>query len=249
MVTVFAGVGDVEAALDKAVSLGGTIVQPATQAPGITFGLFADRRVTSWASPPTTDLCPSRLRPASSRRFRRIIVEPARSRRASQMNGRASAGPRPTTRYDGAVAVDVGDPAERRLRDDAAGRAHQRVERQHGRPLLGRDHAVDERLAQRSFDGEDHAPTREQDERDDEARRSGRSGPASTTFDAVPANRASVRRRNSRRTRGTIRPPTICAPATMRGREAGDAVRRRVAVQLEQVRLERRRRRRCRRRR
>ncbi len=42
LVTVFAGVPDVQAALDKAVSLGGKVVQPATQAPGVTFGLFAD---------------------------------------------------------------------------------------------------------------------------------------------------------------------------------------------------------------
>jgi predicted enzyme related to lactoylglutathione lyase len=42
MVTVFAGVADVPAALEKAVALGGTIVQPATRAPGVTFGLFAD---------------------------------------------------------------------------------------------------------------------------------------------------------------------------------------------------------------
>jgi hypothetical protein len=42
MVTVFAGVADVAAALDKAVALGGTIVQPATKVPGVTFGLFAD---------------------------------------------------------------------------------------------------------------------------------------------------------------------------------------------------------------
>lgn len=42
MVTVFAGVADVAAALDNAVALGGSIVQPATKAPGVTFGLFAD---------------------------------------------------------------------------------------------------------------------------------------------------------------------------------------------------------------
>jgi predicted enzyme related to lactoylglutathione lyase len=42
LVTVFAGVADVQAALDQAVALGGTIVQPATTAPGVTFGLFAD---------------------------------------------------------------------------------------------------------------------------------------------------------------------------------------------------------------
>ena len=42
MVTVFARVADVQAALEKAVALGGTIVQPATRAPGVTFGLFAD---------------------------------------------------------------------------------------------------------------------------------------------------------------------------------------------------------------
>ena len=42
MVTVFAGVADVQASLDQAVALGGAIVQPATEAPGVTFGLFAD---------------------------------------------------------------------------------------------------------------------------------------------------------------------------------------------------------------
>lgn len=42
LVTVFAGVADVQAALDKAVGLGATVVQPATRAPGVTFGLFAD---------------------------------------------------------------------------------------------------------------------------------------------------------------------------------------------------------------
>ena len=42
LVTVFAGVPDVQAALDKAVALGGTIVQPAQKVPGVTFGLFAD---------------------------------------------------------------------------------------------------------------------------------------------------------------------------------------------------------------
>lgn len=42
MVTVFAGVADVQTALDKAISLGGSIVQPATSVPGVTFGLFAD---------------------------------------------------------------------------------------------------------------------------------------------------------------------------------------------------------------
>lgn len=42
MVTVFAGVANVAEALDRAVELGGRIVQPPTQAPGVTFGLFAD---------------------------------------------------------------------------------------------------------------------------------------------------------------------------------------------------------------
>jgi uncharacterized protein len=42
MVTVFAGVADVAAALEQAVSLGGKVVQPATSVPGVTFGLFAD---------------------------------------------------------------------------------------------------------------------------------------------------------------------------------------------------------------
>jgi uncharacterized protein len=42
LVTVFAGVPDVQAALDHAVSLGATVVQPLTRAPGVSFGLFAD---------------------------------------------------------------------------------------------------------------------------------------------------------------------------------------------------------------
>lgn len=42
IVTFFVGVPDVAATLDKAAAAGGRIVQPATQAPGVTFGLFAD---------------------------------------------------------------------------------------------------------------------------------------------------------------------------------------------------------------
>jgi predicted enzyme related to lactoylglutathione lyase len=42
MVTVFVGVADVAAALDQAAKLGGRIVQPTTNVPGVTFGLFAD---------------------------------------------------------------------------------------------------------------------------------------------------------------------------------------------------------------
>jgi predicted enzyme related to lactoylglutathione lyase len=42
MVTVFAGVQDVAATLERAVALGGRIVQPSTTVPGVTFGLFAD---------------------------------------------------------------------------------------------------------------------------------------------------------------------------------------------------------------
>lgn len=42
LVTFFAGVADVKAALDKAVALGGTVVQPPTEVPGVTFGMFAD---------------------------------------------------------------------------------------------------------------------------------------------------------------------------------------------------------------
>ena len=40
--TVFIGVEDVEVSLKEAERLGGSIVQPATQVPGVTFGLFAD---------------------------------------------------------------------------------------------------------------------------------------------------------------------------------------------------------------
>jgi predicted enzyme related to lactoylglutathione lyase len=42
MVTVFAGVANVQEALDRAVALGGTIVQPPQSVPGVTFGLFKD---------------------------------------------------------------------------------------------------------------------------------------------------------------------------------------------------------------
>jgi len=42
MVTIFAGVENVAAALDRAVALGATVVQPATSVPGVTFGLLAD---------------------------------------------------------------------------------------------------------------------------------------------------------------------------------------------------------------
>ena len=42
MVTFFVGVADVAATLDAAVQQGGRIVQPATEVPGVCFGLFAD---------------------------------------------------------------------------------------------------------------------------------------------------------------------------------------------------------------
>jgi predicted enzyme related to lactoylglutathione lyase len=38
----FVGVQDVRAALAKAEELGGTIVQPAQEVPGVTFGVLAD---------------------------------------------------------------------------------------------------------------------------------------------------------------------------------------------------------------
>ena len=41
VVTFFVGVEDVAAALARAEQLGGTIVQPATSVPGVTFGLLA----------------------------------------------------------------------------------------------------------------------------------------------------------------------------------------------------------------
>jgi predicted enzyme related to lactoylglutathione lyase len=42
LVTFFVGVQDVAAALAAAERLGGGVVQPATEVPGVTFGLFAD---------------------------------------------------------------------------------------------------------------------------------------------------------------------------------------------------------------
>jgi hypothetical protein len=41
-VLFFIAVEDVEATLAQAVELGGTIIQPAQQVPGVTFGVFAD---------------------------------------------------------------------------------------------------------------------------------------------------------------------------------------------------------------
>jgi predicted enzyme related to lactoylglutathione lyase len=41
-VLFFVGVQDVAATLTKAMELGGTIVQPAQEVPGTTFGVFAD---------------------------------------------------------------------------------------------------------------------------------------------------------------------------------------------------------------
>ena len=41
-VLFFVGVQDVEATLARAEELGGKIVQPAQQVPGVTFGVFAD---------------------------------------------------------------------------------------------------------------------------------------------------------------------------------------------------------------
>jgi predicted enzyme related to lactoylglutathione lyase len=42
LVTFFIGVDDVDEALAQAERLGGTIVQPAVQVPGVTFALLAD---------------------------------------------------------------------------------------------------------------------------------------------------------------------------------------------------------------
>ena len=42
IVTFFVGVQDVAATLDAAAAQGGTIIQPATSVPGVTFGLLAD---------------------------------------------------------------------------------------------------------------------------------------------------------------------------------------------------------------
>jgi uncharacterized protein len=41
-VLFFVGVADVEATLARAEELGGRIIQPAQQVPGVTFGVFAD---------------------------------------------------------------------------------------------------------------------------------------------------------------------------------------------------------------
>ena len=41
-VLFFIGVEDVEAALNRAAELGGSIVQPMQSVPGVTFGVFAD---------------------------------------------------------------------------------------------------------------------------------------------------------------------------------------------------------------
>jgi hypothetical protein len=42
LVTFFVGVSDVAGTLEQAAAAGGKIVQPATEVPGVTFGLLAD---------------------------------------------------------------------------------------------------------------------------------------------------------------------------------------------------------------
>ena len=136
------------------------------------------------------------------------------------------------------VAVEVGGPAQGRLEHDAAGGAHQVVEREHSRPLLGRDDAVHERLPERPDDREDQGPDGHQDERRPEDGVSPTKS-STPTFRTPPRMIASVRRRNSRRTRGHEQPADDLGAGDDRRGEAGDAVRGRVAVQLEQIRLER----------
>ncbi|HKA03671.1 MAG TPA: VOC family protein [Acidimicrobiales bacterium] len=55
VVTFFVGVADVQATLAQAAAKGGRIVQPATDVPGVRFGLFADPlgQVVGVATPTT----------------------------------------------------------------------------------------------------------------------------------------------------------------------------------------------------
>ena len=54
MVTIFAGVANVAESLERAVALGGRIVQPATSVPGVTLGCSPTRRATLSDWPRTT---------------------------------------------------------------------------------------------------------------------------------------------------------------------------------------------------
>src|SRR5207244_6929110 len=65
----------------------------------------------------------------------------------------------------------LGDPAERRLDDDATGRAQEIVGRQHGGALRGRNQSVDEGLPDRDGGGEYGGPRGQDRQRNPYARR------------------------------------------------------------------------------
>src|SRR5688572_10302612 len=71
----------------------------------------------------------------------------------------------------GAVAPDIGRLAQGGLDEDASGVAHQGVEREHRRSLLGRDHPVQIRLPDRHHGGEDETPEDQEEESEREAGR------------------------------------------------------------------------------
>ena len=138
-----------------------------------------------------------------------------------------------------AVAADVGDPPEDGLEDHSAAGAHQRVERQHGRALLGRDHVVEvgpvHGVVDRGGDAP-HAPRARSATQ--KLRTSPR--PSSTIALETAASRIDeVRCRKSLRTHGASAPPEDRCAREQRGRQTGHRVRLFVAPQLEQVRLQR----------
>ena len=112
-----------------------------------------------------------------------------------------------------AVAVDVGDAAERGLGDDA--RRPTRTSESNDRTVARCSDGIAPLMnAWRS--GPVSANTSAQIVSSTRATTKLAVSPIRTrsaTFTAVPTSTASVRRRNSRRAFGTMRPPTICAPA------------------------------------
>ena len=157
-------------------------------------------------------------------------------RRARNANGTANAWIAGREQVRGRIAVDVRDASEGRLGDHAAGRAHQRVEREHGRPLLGRDQPVDERLAQGSLDGKDQAPRCQQGERDEEI--AGQADDREQRDVHDPAEDQGIGSPAEEAPNPGDGEPAHDLGAGHEGRgQAGDAVGGLVAVQLQQVRL------------
>ena len=87
-----------------------------------------------------------------------IGSDEAFSRRARSAKGIDECHDAGARQVRGGVLVDIGHTTEGRLRDDPAGRSHQRIEREHRGALLRGDEPVDEGLPDGLLQGEDQRP-------------------------------------------------------------------------------------------